>query len=399
MFSYMLQGVLGHGNFATVYRAARESSNELFAIKVLAENHSQNGDTRRRFEAESRVLAALAGDGAVTIVGVGVLTTGQPFFIMELADQGSLQEALDGNHQRILAPAAVSLMTMIAGSLIPAHRKGLVHRDLKPANILFKSDSSELGVRVLLSDFGLARALAEASRLTTVVAGTYAYMAPEQFAGRADLRCDTYALGVLLYQLIVGRLPFEQGDAFSLMRAKESESFPAPSSIVGDVPHGVSDLIVRSLAADPDRRPVNAINWAEDVARSLQAISPRATEKTINGLSTPINRRLPVISDDPRHSFMGRSYAIDQLRSLRARNHRGQMTSTELSLARAEILAGAALYEGSPQIFQHTVSPISQDMAWNLIGEFASLKDEGGITESEFRALRGIILREQRLKP
>ena len=273
---YEVDRVLGSGAFATVWLAHDERLDAQVAIKVLAENWAHDNNVRERFAEEARVLWRLDSDRAIRVHLVDELDDGRPYFVMDYADRGSLadrmaERASDGTQYSI--DEALATAIEIADALAVVHRLGVVHRDLKPSNVLYRSIASHHGdtrtERMVLADFGVARAL-DAATAFTIAAGTPHYMAPEQSEGRADERSDVYAAGVLLYELLAGRVPYPYQSVGAVMRAQLTE-IPAPiSSVRDDAPVALDAVLARALAAEPDQRYASASEWA-DALRGVQS--------------------------------------------------------------------------------------------------------------------------------
>ena len=270
---YEVERVLGSGAFATVWLAHDERLDAQVAIKVLAENWAHDVNVRDRFAEEARVLWRLDSDRAIRVHLVDELDDGRPYFVMDYADRGSLADrmakrASTGSQYSI--DDAIATAIEIADALAVVHRLGVVHRDLKPSNVLYRSIASHHGdtrtERMVLADFGVARAL-DAATAFTIAAGTPHYMAPEQSEGRADERSDVYAAGVLLYELLAGRVPYPYESVGAVMRAQLTE-VPAPiSSVRDDAPASLDAVLARALAAEPDQRYASASEWADALRR------------------------------------------------------------------------------------------------------------------------------------
>ena len=211
---YRAQKVVGSGAFATVWLAEDEALAAPVAIKVLAENWAHDEEVRKRFLEEGRILWRADSDHIVRIHNVDELPDGRPYFVMDFADRGTLHERMRGRIEsggRYTVDEAIALSLAVADGLKVAHSLGVVHRDLKPANIMFQSIPAHHGddrdEKLILTDFGMAKSVARA-RGTTIATGTPYYMAPEQTEGRADERSDIYSAGVVLYELLAGRVPY-----------------------------------------------------------------------------------------------------------------------------------------------------------------------------------------------
>ncbi|MCB9564881.1 MAG: protein kinase [Kofleriaceae bacterium] len=253
---------LGRGMTGTVYEAAAAGAPPV-AIKVLHGEWIDDPEMRARFEREVRAAAAVRHPSLVTARGHGVLGDGRPYLVMELIDGPQLDEVLALGP--LGEPRAIELTRELAGALAALHQAGVVHRDVKPGNIKIGRDG-----RARLLDLGVARRIdGDEARLTGggLTVGTPHYMAPEQCTGEAiDGRTDVYALGVTLYRMITGALPFD-GAAVAVMLAHTSRAPEPPSARVA-VSAPLEALVMACLAKRPDDRPD-----ARGLAAALEALA------------------------------------------------------------------------------------------------------------------------------
>lgn len=264
---YQVCGVLGEGGMGTVYDVKHVLLERPFAMKVLRADLSTETELAMRFTREARAAAAVSHPNVVHITDFGALPSGQPYFVMERLSGTSLSGLLRSG--RLPPERAVSISRQVALALGAAHEVGIVHRDLKPDNVFICDGGSEEIVKVL--DFGLAK-VAGQSRLTKagMVFGTPHYMSPEQAAGGAiDHRSDMYSLGVLMYEMLTGRVPFE-ADTFMGVMTKHMYVEPVPPhELLGSDELGVlEDIILHCLDKKSDRR---FTSMAEIVAALEQA--------------------------------------------------------------------------------------------------------------------------------
>ncbi len=244
---YRLTAELGQGGMGIVYRAYDTLLEREVAVKILsAANLGTEG--RARLIQEARATAQLNHPNIVTIFDAGE-ANGVPFIVMEYIQGVSLHEQPPAS-----AAEAVSAARQVCEALAHAHAHGLIHRDLKPENVLLTA-----GGIIKLVDFGLARSLT--SRLTAegALVGTVFYLAPEQALGRPlDGRADLYALGVMLYEWLAGRLPFSGDDALAVISQHLHAPVVPPSTYNAAVPPGLDALIVQLMSKEPDQRPADA---------------------------------------------------------------------------------------------------------------------------------------------
>ncbi len=249
---YAIEELIGSGGMARVYRALDNRLRRPVALKVMAPQLSVDGEFLQRFEREARLSASLSHPAIVTVYDVGE-EEGQHYIAMEFIEGRSLNAILRERGAPGLA-FAVPLLEPLCQALDYAHEKGAVHRDVKPHNILVASDG-----RVLLTDFGIAQPLdAGTERLTRTgtFMGTPEYISPEQLeAQRVDGKSDLYALGIVAYEILTGRVPFS-GNTPQLIVAHTQTPPPPPCSIMPSLPPEIDGFMARALAKNPtDRYP------------------------------------------------------------------------------------------------------------------------------------------------
>jgi eukaryotic-like serine/threonine-protein kinase len=241
---------VGRGGMGDIYRATDEVLGRRVAVKVLADRYAHNEDVRRRFTREALAAARLSSDQSiVTIFDVGE-HRGRPFIVMEYLGGGSLEDKL--RDEGAQPPGRVlPWLEQTASALDAAHRRGIVHRDIKPANLLLDDAGN-----VHVADFGIASAAdLDSLTMTGTVLGTAGYLAPEQANGeRATPASDRYSLGVVAFELLIGRRPFERESATAEAAAHVHAAVPSVYEFCDDLP-GHLDLVFRkALAKDPDDR-------------------------------------------------------------------------------------------------------------------------------------------------
>lgn len=261
MGRYKITGRIGAGSFATVYRGIDTTLEVPVAVKVLADNWSTNDDVRARFLAEARLLRRLFDERIVRVYDIGTSDRGQPYFVMDLADGGSLEHL----RKHPVAPGlALRLCAEAARALEVLHRNQLVHRDVTPGNILLANSSN--GVRVMMADLGVAKSLLDEAR-DTMTAGTPAYMAPEQARStQLDQRSDLYSLGAVTYALLTGRPPFPAKTLQDLLDRNPNIG-PTPVAEMIGAPPLLDEVLAATLSADPNRRPQTALQLAAALDR------------------------------------------------------------------------------------------------------------------------------------
>lgn len=287
--NYEIEAEIGRGGMGVVYKARHLALRRTDAVKmILASAHATPGEVTR-FMAEAEAIAAVKHPNVVQVYGLGD-AEGRPYFVMELVEGGNLATLLKDGAP--LAPTvAAELIADVAFGVQAAHEAGIVHRDLKPANILLavgsgsSVDNKKSGpstpptathtqspFRPKVSDFGLAKRLASDLTRSQAVMGTPAYMAPEQ-AGKAKFvgpGADVYALGVLLYECLTGKVPFESPDAWSLIRQVLEDTPQSPRVHVPGVPRDLELICLKCLEKEPHDRYPTAIALATDLHRFLR---------------------------------------------------------------------------------------------------------------------------------
>jgi serine/threonine-protein kinase len=268
---YRLEGRLGSGGMSTVHRAMDQRLERMVAVKLLAEHLADDPTFVSRFQREAQAAARLVHPNIVQVFDSGLdERTGQHYIVMEYIEGQSCAEILrDDGWMEV--PAALSIIEQACTGLDYAHRHGVVHRDVKPGNLLRSREHL-----VKLADFGIAKA-AEQSSITQVgsVLGTAAYLAPEQARGEeAGAQADLYALGVVAYQLMSGRLPYEANSLTELALMQQQETPPPLDSLVAAVNSELADAVTVALALDPRDRYTTAREMGQALADGARGIPP-----------------------------------------------------------------------------------------------------------------------------
>jgi serine/threonine protein kinase len=261
---YRLTQRLGQGGMATVYKAYQENLDREVAIKILPEHYTQNPNFVARFKLEARALARLSHPNIVTVHDAGEFQR-RLYIVMAYIAGGTLRDQLN----RPLPLARIIQVTRaVASALSYAHERNIIHRDVKPANVLMELDG-----RPVLSDFGIAKIVAEETgeQLTSVGTGvgTPEYMSPEQCRGLAvDSRSDIYALGIMVYEMFTGRTPFQSAAFTAVIYAQIYEPPPPPSRFNPQVTPAIDAVILQALAKEPDHRFQRATDLADALERA-----------------------------------------------------------------------------------------------------------------------------------
>ena len=279
---YELGRMIGRGGMAEVYAAHDRLLDREVAVKVLRERFREDAAFTGRFHDEARHVARLAHPNLVVVHDTGS-QDGQPYIVMERIRGRTLQEALDAGG--LTEDRSLQVAADVCGALAYAHANGLVHRDVKPGNIMLAEDGS-----VKVTDFGIARAISdETVTVTAAVLGTAAYLSPEQAQGRrVDARSDLYSLGVVLYELLTGKVPFSGDSAVAVALQHVRATPEAPRRLAPAVSKASETIALRLLEKDPARRYQQAEDVRIDLERARRGESPLP-------LRPPNTRRGPVV--------------------------------------------------------------------------------------------------------
>ncbi len=265
---YDLLRKVGEGGMGTVYQARHQQTQEIVAVKIMAEHVAYDTTLLKRFEQEFRGAGKLDHPNVIRVVEFS--NQGKsPYLVMEFVEGETLADKLDRDG-RMPEEEAVRIITQVCHGLHWAHCLGLIHRDIKPDNIMVTPE----GVAKIM-DLGLAKDLDATGDLTRAGAGlgTPNYMAPEQFsnAKNVDIRCDVYSLGATLYEMVTGIIPFEARDALKILKLKMSNDLPNPRTVVPDLSDRADKAIRRALSVSPENRPGSCLEFVEELLSPLSA--------------------------------------------------------------------------------------------------------------------------------
>lgn len=248
---YQIISQVGEGGMATVYKAYQPSMDRNVAIKVLPGQLAESREFAQRFQQEARIIAKLEHPHILPVFDYGE-DDGITYLVMRYLDAGTLRDKMEAGRPLPLDEID-RLFTQLADALSYAHSHGIIHRDLKPTNALIDSQGN-----LFLTDFGIAKMLESASpRLTQTdaIMGTPAYISPEQAqAVKVNQRSDIYSLGVILYEMVTGRVPFVAETPLAVILKHVSDPLPPPSTVKSDIPNAIEQVILKALAKRPDDR-------------------------------------------------------------------------------------------------------------------------------------------------
>ncbi len=289
---YQIERRLGVGGMSTVHLAFDQRLERYVALKLLAEHLADDATFVSRFRREALAAARLIHPNIVQVFDFG-FDEGQHqhFIVMEHVPGHSCAELLR-DHGRLEVDESVEIIAQACRGLDYAHRNGVIHRDVKPGNLLV-SDAEV----VKLADFGIARAAGQSS-ITQIgsVLGTAAYLAPEQARGEeAGPQADIYSLGVVAYQLLSGRLPYEASSLSELTLKQQREAPPRLDALNPQVTPQLAQAVMLALAIDKERRPADAITFAEGVRKGAHGLQPPVATASTAALGTGATR---VVSRD-----------------------------------------------------------------------------------------------------
>lgn len=282
---YTLGELLGSGGMAEVCLAHDEVLDRDVALKILKNQYAENHEFVDRFRREARSAAALNHPNIVSVYDRGSSEDGTYYIVMEYVPGGTLKERI--LREGPLDPSTVvELGSQIARALAAAHEKGVIHRDVKPQNVLLTNTGD-----AKVTDFGIARAAnATTTSQSNIILGTVGYMSPEQAKGEpVDFQSDLYSLGVVLYEMLTGELPYSAQDPVALAMQHVNEPPRSPKEAKSEVPEALDTLTVKLLAKKPEDRYASAAALADDLERVRSGLPPTAaaSEKMPEQMTPP----------------------------------------------------------------------------------------------------------------
>ncbi len=364
---YELGECIGRGGMSRVFRAFDRQLGRPVALKLL---ERADPKTLRRFQREAQIQAKVRHEYVLEIYETGDLG-GQPFIAMYYVDGPTLMDVRD----RTSLAQKVRLMAQVAEGLDAAHREGLIHRDVKPSNILVET-TADGRLKPRVADFGIATGLGDSSMFTAALAGTPYYIAPERLHEDdrpVDRRSDIYSLGVTIFQLLTGKLPFDHPGLAEMLRQIREDQPPSLRHLSPSLPAAIDAIVTKCLAKDPDARYPTARAVAEDLWRFIDG-------KPVEAYDRPLSHRLA------RSVAHGRSLPT------------GLLIAAALLIA---LLAGYAVRTSSQA--RRVAFEVEQAQLVAVEAEVTRLAsafhDQGRYADAEPLYRRALELREQRLGP
>ncbi len=290
---YRIGDLLGKGGMGEVYGATHVDIGHRVAIKILHREHVRKPETVSRFHREARLAGSLGHDHICEVTDIGTTADGSPYLIMPMLEGRSFGELL---REEGLLPLhrVVDIICQTLGALAEAHARHIVHRDLKPDNI-FLTRFDDRNDFVKLLDFGIAKVQdldAEATDLTQTgtVIGTPVYMSPEQAQGIKELDCktDIYSVGVILYEALTGRRPYEADSYTEFVFKIASESFPSPRKINPSIPPLIEEVVLKAISRTPIERFENATEMHKALRSAVQSV-PETFDSQVTGRDTAVS--------------------------------------------------------------------------------------------------------------
>lgn len=366
---YRLCEELGSGTFGRVFRAVHAVLGREVAIKVLRSAFASNEQIQGRFVAEARAVNQVRHPNIVDVYAFGTLADGRPYYVMDLLPGRSLAQALSGG-RRLPFDEALRIFRPLAGALAAAHAHGITHRDLKPENVYLRETSD--GEVPMLLDFGIALipervAPGRPQTQAGMIVGTPCYMSPEQALGEpVDGRSDVFALGVLMYQMLTGRLPWDGRSLPEVLKAQLYGPLPAWPSTDATLPSRVQAAVMWMLRADTAVRcpdPLTAVLALEGGVAAPAMGSVSGTREDRPRVERPVER---IEASSPSMTISGFDEHVPLLSRLAEETVRNERSGTRRLLG--VLVVSAALFAGGFGFLQLRDRPVAQTRAFVFEG-------------------------------
>jgi serine/threonine protein kinase len=347
--AYRIINRIGQGGMASVYKAYQPSMDRHVAIKVLPGQLAESPEFVTRFQQEARIIARLEHPHILPVFDYGE-DNGVTYFVMRYFEAGTLKTKMEAGPLPI--QEIDRIFTQLADALGYAHARGIVHRDLKPANALVDADGN-----LFLTDFGIAKLLESASpRLTQTdaIMGTPAYISPEQAQARTvDQRSDIYSLGIILYEMVTGRVPYVADTPLAVILQHVSDPLPLPSIVKSNISPAIEQVLLKALAKNPDDRFATTAEFVAAWKRALREMDTlaRESEKAVSSATR--------LSTSPSFQTQSKPVSTTQTFSKSAGPATGLVIGCVAILCLA-ISAGGIFAYASGWLSQPTLAPATQ---------------------------------------
>ncbi len=280
---YEILEIIGVGGMAVVYKAMDHRLNRLVAVKILKDDYLNDADFRRRFHGESQAVAMLSHPNIVSVYDVSK-NDGMDYIVMELIDGITLKQYMD-QRSPLSWRETLHFSMQIAKALEHAHSRGIIHRDIKPHNVMILKDGS-----VKVADFGIARIASAQNTLTKEALGSVHYISPEQARGaRVDNRSDIYSLGVVMYEMLTGRPPYDGETPVSVAIQHINGTPLSPSLLNGEIPTGLEQITMHAMCSDINIRYASVTDMLKDMEEFRKNPSIRFTFLPKGGAAASVN--------------------------------------------------------------------------------------------------------------
>ena len=367
---YEILEVIGTGGMAVVYKARCHRLNRLVAIKILKDENLEDADFRRRFRAEGQAVGMLNHPNIVAVYDV-VTSKEADYIVMELIEGISLKQYME--KKGVLNwKETLHFATQIAKALEHAHSKGLVHRDIKPHNVMVLKNGS-----VRVTDFGIARVTSKASTVTKEALGSVHYISPEQArGGRVDCRSDLYSLGVVMYEMITGRPPFDGDSPVTVALQHIAGGATKPSVLNPNVPAGLEQIILKAMAHEPKDRYANVAALLAD----LDAVREDPTIILGASAEKAPKSRPPRPEKEPQQTVAQKTAEPKPVKSREERAlDRNRITTVVIVLCALAVMAGALIFLVSGMATPQETKPQMVQVPAVMGLHFERLPDYSGV--------------------
>ena len=378
---YLIEGLIGVGGMANVYRGRDTQSGNEVAVKILKPELMDNEELVRRFKNESKAISILNHPNIVKVYDVSV-TDKMQYIVMEYVDGITLKEYLKQRGGALTWKETVHFATQILAALDHAHNKGIIHRDVKPQNIMLLADGS-----IKMMDFGIARfSRAQSQTVSDKAIGSVHYISPEQAKGdRTDARTDIYSVGVMLYEMLSGQLPFDGNGAVSIAIMQISEKPRPLAEIAPNVPEGLRQITEKAMNKDPNDRyqsaremleAIEAFKHNPSIKFEYEYMTTDAPAKTINKIVTDSKSRSHIRTADARRAGQPTNHGKKGKRRKNKKDKPFSVVPIFFGMAVAFVIGAFILVY---LIFANSTNPLFSNRADVQLIDFV------GMTEDEFR--------------